>query len=43
MFLKYSVKGFKTFKDEIEFTMLGNKKINNKDNVWNICNLDVVK
>lgn len=43
MLLKYSVKGFKTFKDEIEFTMLGNKKINNKDNVWNICNLDVVK
>ena len=27
MLLKYSVKGFKTFKDEIEFTMLGNKKL----------------
>lgn len=43
MLLKFSVKGFKTFKDEIHFSMVGNKKINNSDNIWNKCNMDIVK
>ena len=43
MLLDFSVKNFKVFQNEIHFTMIGNKKIVNDDNIWKTNNMDIVK
>ena len=43
MLLDFSVKNFKVFQNEIKFSMIGNKKIVNDDNIWKINNMDIVK
>lgn len=43
MLLDFFVRGFKTFGEEIKFTMIGNKKIGNSDNIWEINNMNILK
>lgn len=43
MLLDFSVRNFKVFQNEIKFSMIGNKKIVNDDNIWKINNMDIVK
>lgn len=43
MLLSFSVYGFKIFQNKIDFKMIGNKKINNTDNIWKKKNVDILK
>lgn len=43
MLLSYKVKGFKVFNEAVELSFKGNKKIKNKDYVFNINNEEILK
>lgn len=43
MLIDFQVNNFKVFQNKIYFTMIGNKKITNTDNVWKFKDYDIVK